>query len=179
VSESGGCSFGIGVDQVSSCSLFTVQHTTEWSRKKSTPPKVNGDGEKGSVTTPSTRPYSTLLQNHTPHSTHPDSYETDPDPSSTTHCTHPHASSSGTLVQYTLMIDTGSTGSRVHTYKFSNCGPSSEYEYKVFSMTQPGLFSFTGNPEGTTRSLGEAVCVVPKAMHGCTPVYGAHSLISI
>ena len=43
-------------------------------------------------------------------------------------------------------------------------------------MAQPGLSSFTGNSEGAARSLSldilwdEAVRVVPKAMHGCTPV---------
>ena len=72
------------------------------------------------------------------------------------------------------MIDAGSTGSRIHVYKFNNCGPSPEYEYEVFKMTQPGLSSFAGNPEGAARSLDvlldEAVRVVPKALHGCTPV---------
>ena len=41
-------------------------------------------------------------------------------------------------------------------------------------MTQPGLSSFAGNPEGAARSLDvlldEAVRVVPKAMDACTPV---------
>jgi guanosine-diphosphatase len=72
------------------------------------------------------------------------------------------------------MIDAGSTGSRIHIYKFNNCGPSAEYEYEVFKMTQPGLSSFAGNPEGAAQSLDvlldEAVRVIPKAMHGCTPV---------
>jgi len=72
------------------------------------------------------------------------------------------------------MIDAGSTGSRIHVYKFNNCGASPEYEYEVFKMTQPGLSSFAGNPEGAARSLDvlldEALHVVPKAMHGCTPV---------
>ncbi|KIJ91379.1 hypothetical protein K443DRAFT_686076, partial [Laccaria amethystina LaAM-08-1] len=40
----------------------------------------------------------------------------------------------------------------------------------VFKMTQPGLSSFVGNPEGAARSLDEAVRVVPRAMHGCTPL---------
>jgi len=90
-----------------------------------------------------------------PPTTHPDSYTIDLDPSSTTHCTHPHSSLSGTLVQCALMIDAGSTSSRIHIYKFNNCSPSPEYEYKVFKMTQPGLSSFTGNPKGAVRSLAE------------------------
>ncbi|KAJ7600149.1 hypothetical protein C8J56DRAFT_909619 [Mycena floridula] len=51
---------------------------------------------------------------------HPVSFETDKDPSKTTHCTVPHPSASR-LVQYALMIDAGSTGSRIHIYKFNNC----------------------------------------------------------
>lgn len=59
---------------------------------------------------------------------HPQTYEEDPDPSKTTYCTTPH-SSTDRLVQYALMIDAGSTGSRIHIYKFNNCGPSAAYEY--------------------------------------------------
>ncbi|KAJ7869005.1 nucleoside phosphatase family-domain-containing protein [Mycena leptocephala] len=75
---------------------------------------------------------------------HPSSFETDPDPTKTTHCTKPHSSSSR-LVQYALMLDAGSTGSRIHIYKFNNCGPSPAYEY-------------------------EALRVVPNSLHKCTPV---------
>ena len=92
-----------------------------------------------------------------------------------THRTHLHSSSSGTLLQYALMIHAGSTGSRIRIYKFNNCGASPEYEYEVFEMAQPGLSSFTGNPEGAARSLdilwdGAVRAAVPKALHGCTPV---------
>ncbi|KIJ92253.1 hypothetical protein K443DRAFT_13748 [Laccaria amethystina LaAM-08-1] len=52
--------------------------------------------------------------------------------------------------------------------------PSSEYEYEVFKMTQPGLSSFGGNPDRAVRSLDvlpdEVVRVVPKATHGYTLV---------
>jgi guanosine-diphosphatase len=72
------------------------------------------------------------------------------------------------------MIDAGSTGSRIHIYKFNNCGASAEYEYEVFKMIQPGLSSFAGKPEDAAKSLDvlldEAVRVVPKALQGCTPV---------
>ena len=105
--------------------------------------------------------------------THPESYETDPDPAKTTYCTAPH-SHDDPLVQYALMIDAGSTGSRIHIYKFNNCGASAEYEYEVFKMTQPGLSAYAGKPEEAARSLDvlldEAIRVVPPSMRSCTPV---------
>lgn len=72
------------------------------------------------------------------------------------------------------MIDAGSTGSRIHIYKFNNCGPSAAYEYEVFKMIKPGLSSFAGKPDDAARSLepllDEATQVVPKSLWGCTPV---------
>jgi guanosine-diphosphatase len=72
------------------------------------------------------------------------------------------------------MVDAGSTGSRIHVYKFNNCGPSPTYEYEVFKMTQPGLSSYSGRPLEAAMSLDvlldEAVTVVPEALRKCTPV---------
>ncbi|TEB27788.1 guanosine-diphosphatase [Coprinellus micaceus] len=103
----------------------------------------------------------------------PLSFETDPDPRKTTFCTKPHDPSAH-LVQYALMIDAGSTGSRIHVYKFNNCKDSPQYEYEVFKMTQPGLSSYAGKPLEAARSLDVlldvAVDVVPKELHHCTPV---------
>ncbi|KAJ7456801.1 nucleoside phosphatase GDA1/CD39, partial [Mycena galericulata] len=97
----------------------------------------------------------------------------DPDPSKTTHCKTPH-SSANDLVQYALIIDAGSTGSRIHIYKFNNCGPSPAYEYEVFKMTRPGLPFFVRDPEAAAASLDvlldEAMRVVPAHLHKCTPV---------
>ncbi|KAF4617218.1 hypothetical protein D9613_006321 [Agrocybe pediades] len=104
---------------------------------------------------------------------HPESYDEDPDPSSTTHCTKPY-SPNLRLVQYALMIDAGSTGSRIHIYKFNNCGASPDYEYEVFKMIQGGLSSYAGKPEEAAKSLDvlldEAVRVVPKSLQKCTPL---------
>jgi guanosine-diphosphatase len=103
----------------------------------------------------------------------PLSFETDPDPSKTVHCSQPHEASLP-LVQYALMIDAGSTGSRIHVYKFNNCGSSPMYEYEVFMNTQPGLSSYKGAPLQAAQSLDvlldEAVRVVPEALRKCTPV---------
>ena len=103
----------------------------------------------------------------------PTSFETDPDPSKTAYCSTPFKPSMP-LVQYALMVDAGSTGSRIHVYKFNNCGPSPAYEYEVFKMTYPGLSSYVGRPLEAAKSLDglmdEAVRVVPEAMRKCTPV---------
>ena len=56
------------------------------------------------------------------------------------------------------MIDAGSTGSRIHVYKFNNCGPSPELESEVFEMTPKkeggsGLSSYGDDAEGAAKSL--------------------------
>lgn len=103
----------------------------------------------------------------------PTSPESDPDPLKTVHCTAPYAPHLP-LVQYALMIDAGSTGSRIHIYKFNYCGPSPSYEYEVFKMIQPGLSDRTKTPEGAAESLDvlldEALRVVPVSLHACTPL---------
>ncbi|KAI0736244.1 nucleoside phosphatase family-domain-containing protein [Fomitopsis betulina] len=99
--------------------------------------------------------------------------ENDPDLSKTVHCIAPFEPSQP-LVQYALMIDAGSTGSRIHIYKFNNCGQSPTYEYEIFRMTQPGLSSYSGRPQEAAQSLDvlldEAVRIIPKDLQSCTPV---------
>jgi guanosine-diphosphatase len=111
--------------------------------------------------------------NPAPSSSHPTSFEEDPDPSRTTYCTVPYAAHLP-LVQYALMIDAGSTGSRIHIYKFNNCGSSPLYEYEVFMQRTPGLSSFAGTPHDAAQSLDilldKAVEVVPSSLRSCTPV---------
>lgn len=83
------------------------------------------------------------------------------------------------LTQYALMIDAGSTGSRIHIYKFNNCGPTPELEGEVFRMTEKkeggsGLSSYDADAEGAARSLDVlmdvAVQSVPEAYRSCSPV---------
>lgn len=106
-------------------------------------------------------------------SSYPTSFEEDPDPSGTAHCNTPYEAHLP-LVQYALMIDAGSTGSRIHIYKFNNCGSSPLYEYEVFMQRQGGLSSFAGKPREAAESLDElldkAVTVIPQSLRSCTPV---------
>ena len=72
------------------------------------------------------------------------------------------------------MIDAGSTGSRIHVYKFNNCGPSPVYEYETFVQKHPGLSAFAGRPEEAAQSLDSlldvAMSTVPEQLRRCTPV---------
>lgn len=101
------------------------------------------------------------------------------DPSvSTSKCTRSY-SSNKPLIQYALMIDAGSTGSRIHVYRFNNCGPTPELEDEVFKMTEKkeggsGLSSYKADAEGAAKSLDVlmdvAVKSVPEKLQSCTPV---------
>ncbi|TBU29990.1 nucleoside phosphatase family-domain-containing protein [Dichomitus squalens] len=110
-------------------------------------------------------------------STAPETRPTDPasdgDLTKTHYCTQPYKAGVP-LVQFALMIDAGSTGSRIHIYKFNNCGPSPGYEYEVFKQRQPGLSSYRGDPEAAAKSLDEllqeALRVVPESLRHCTPI---------
>jgi len=83
------------------------------------------------------------------------------------------------LIQYALMIDAGSTGSRIHVYRFNNCGPTPELEDEIFQMTEKkeggsGLSSYKGDAEGAAKSLDPLMEVamknVPEKLKSCTPV---------
>ena len=77
------------------------------------------------------------------------------------------------------MIDAGSTGSRIHVYRFNNCGPTPFLEDEVFKMTEKkkggsGLSSFKEDAEGAAQSLDvlmdAAMEAVPDKLKPCTPV---------
>lgn len=93
-------------------------------------------------------------------------------------CVKPH-NPSKPLTQYALMIDAGSTGSRIHVYRFNNCGPTPELEDEVFRMTEKrkggsGLSSYEKDAEGAARSLDPlmevAVEAVPEMYRPCSPI---------
>ena len=77
------------------------------------------------------------------------------------------------------MIDAGSTGSRIHVYRFNNCGSTPELENEVFEQTKKkeggsGLSSYREDAEGAARSLDPlmetALKNVPEEYRSCTPV---------
>jgi guanosine-diphosphatase len=77
------------------------------------------------------------------------------------------------------MIDAGSTGSRIHVYRFNNCGPTPELEKETFKMTEKkaggsGLSSYKSDAEGAAKSLDVLMDVameeVPDKLKACTPV---------
>lgn len=78
------------------------------------------------------------------------------------------------LVQYALMIDAGSSGSRIHVYRFNYCKDTPDIEDEVFEQKQPGLSSYIDNPEEAAKSLDSlldvALKAVPDEMQSCTPV---------
>jgi guanosine-diphosphatase len=78
------------------------------------------------------------------------------------------------------MIDAGSTGSRIHVYRFNNCGPTPELEREEFKQTlkkeggSSGLSAYGGDPEGAAKSLDMlmdvALKTVPVELQSCSPV---------
>ncbi len=102
----------------------------------------------------------------------------DPGPLGTTKCSKSY-SSDIPLIQYALMIDAGSTGSRIHVYRFNNCGPSPELEHEEFKMTEKkeggsGLSSYKTDTDGAAKSLDllmdVAMATVPDQLKGCSPI---------
>ncbi|KAI9339219.1 nucleoside phosphatase family-domain-containing protein [Zopfochytrium polystomum] len=78
-------------------------------------------------------------------------------------------------LQYALMIDAGSTGSRIHVYKFHYCtGSSPTLVDEVFEQIKPGLSAYGDAPEEAAKSLDKllntASETVPKNLQRCTPV---------
>lgn len=79
---------------------------------------------------------------------------------------------------YALMIDAGSTGSRLHLYTFSHCDPAPDalpkLEDEGFFTTKPGLSDYRGSPVEAAESLrglmDHAMEGVPADMRRCTPI---------
>jgi guanosine-diphosphatase len=93
-------------------------------------------------------------------------------PTKTSKCTPP---SDRPPIQYALMLDAGSTGSRIHVYRFSFCSSTvPTLEDELFVQVKPGLSSFGDDPEGAAESLDElmkaAEETVPEEWRCKTPI---------
>ncbi|GAA5876106.1 hypothetical protein JCM8547_002638 [Rhodosporidiobolus lusitaniae] len=90
-------------------------------------------------------------------------------------CTPPPGQKATT---YAIMIDAGSTGSRLHLYTFSHCDPDPaalpKLEHEDFLTTKPGLSSYAGRPRDAAESLRgmmqQAYDKVPEKERACTPL---------
>lgn len=80
----------------------------------------------------------------------------------------------GSKESYVVMIDAGSTGSRVHIYKFDTTVAPPKLLNEDFKMLKPGLSSFDTDTVGAAKSLDPllelALESVPKDKRGCSPV---------
>ncbi|CCD25804.2 guanosine diphosphatase NDAI_0G00280 [Naumovozyma dairenensis CBS 421] len=86
--------------------------------------------------------------------------------SSGSKCTKDHS--------FVIMIDAGSTGSRIHVYEFDTCTQPPTLINETFEMLKPGLSSFDTDAEGAAKSLDplleKALEAVPQDKRSCTPV---------
>lgn len=91
----------------------------------------------------------------------------------TTECTKSYDGVSP-VTQHVVMIDAGSSGSRVHVYEFNNCQETPRLVKETFEMLKPGLSSFEDDPEAAAKSLDPllevAVKAVPKDAQSCSPI---------
>ncbi|WPK23177.1 hypothetical protein PUMCH_000405 [Australozyma saopauloensis] len=75
---------------------------------------------------------------------------------------------------YVVMIDAGSTGSRVHVYAFDTCVSPPVLLKEEFKMLKPGLSSFDTDTAGAAKSLDPllklALDTVPEDKQSCTPI---------
>ncbi|ODQ77654.1 hypothetical protein BABINDRAFT_163369 [Babjeviella inositovora NRRL Y-12698] len=76
--------------------------------------------------------------------------------------------------EFVVMIDAGSTGSRVHVYEFNTCVSPPKLLREEFKMMNPGLSSFDTDATGAAASLDPlleiALHTVPVSKHSCTPI---------
>lgn len=78
-------------------------------------------------------------------------------------------------MRYAVVLDAGSTGSRVHTYRFRNGeGGGLELVDDDFHQLKPGLSSFKDDPDKGAASLAPLLDAakerVPASAHASTPI---------
>jgi apyrase len=84
------------------------------------------------------------------------------------------APSAGEGETYSVVIDAGSTGSRVHIFRFQGQGASLSLVSDTFEQLKPGLSAYPTDPKQAAASLkpllDKAVATVPQALHRATAV---------
>lgn len=77
-------------------------------------------------------------------------------------------------LHYSVMVDAGSTGSRVHAYKFTGPANRVVLESELFEQLKPGLSSFKDDPAAAAQSivplLDHALAIIPEELRAATPV---------
>ncbi len=80
---------------------------------------------------------------------------------------NPKAAKGSSTATYNIIIDAGSTGSRVHTFKFEGSGKDLSLVSDTFHQLKPGLSAYPDDPVKAAESLKplleEALKTVPKA----------------
>lgn len=93
--------------------------------------------------------------------------------SKTAYAEHQRARAAGGE-KYAVVIDAGSTGSRVHVFKFTSSSGQLELHFDKFDALKPGLSSYADNPPGAAQSLAPLLALametVPKHLHASTHV---------
>ncbi|KAJ1914723.1 Guanosine-diphosphatase [Mycoemilia scoparia] len=80
------------------------------------------------------------------------------------------------LVQFVVVVDAGSTGSRVHIVKFNNCAKTPQAENEDYYKIEPGLSSYAADnnlqaaAESIRPLLMAAMKAVPPELHSSTPI---------
>lgn len=76
--------------------------------------------------------------------------------------------------QYVVVLDAGSTGSRVHVYEYDTQSKVPVLLNEVFELTRPGLSHFPNDPVAAAKSLDPLLDIalqsVPKKFHSSTPI---------
>ncbi len=78
------------------------------------------------------------------------------------------------LSQYTIVIDAGSSGSRVHVYEIRKEDGTFRVVDELFEQLKPGLSAYKDNPAAAAESLDpllkSAAQRVPASQHSTTPI---------
>jgi apyrase len=88
------------------------------------------------------------------------------------------AQSTNSTDQYAVVFDAGSSGTRVHVYRFSGSGDNLKLEEEIYdpvlSATKPGLSSYASDAQAAADSLvpmlNWALSVIPQELQATTPV---------